>query len=269
MELVVVLVILAALAAIVIPMFPNILRRAHKATDATQTQEVSKLVQSYLAYYNGYPNDWDLLTDNASGAFPDFLPGAKSAAGAFGGFVTVGSLTQNEVNALNAVGITSVQPLATNFASLIPDGDGVAQPTLLPYKTNGIDANRVTIDTSTKFAVINLGQAQTANPSFLETVVSASVNDTVSPATPKFIVLGVGPRNSMVGKVMQDAPTSVPQNPDLTPAKQYARVGAIFMVSGAEVTRSGRARFIAAVAMEDDELELTTKDVVGSYQVGQ
>jgi prepilin-type N-terminal cleavage/methylation domain-containing protein len=269
LELVVVLTVLAALAAIVIPMFPNILRRAHKASDATQTQEMSKLVQTYLAFYNGYPNDWDLLTDNKTTTFPDFLPGAKSTAGAFGGFVSAGNLTAAEIGALNAVGITTVQPLATSFAALIPDGDGIKQPTLLPYLKNGIDANRVAIDTSTIFAVLNLTAAQTANPSFLEAVVSASANDATNPSTPRFVVFGVGPRNSMVGKVMQDAPTSVPQNPDLTPANQYARVGVIFMVSGAEVSRTGRARLIAAVAMEDDELELTTKDTVGYYQVAK
>jgi competence protein ComGC len=270
MELIVVLVVLTALAAIVVPMFPNILRRAHKASDATQTQEMSKLVQTYQALYNGYPNDWDLLTDGTA-AFPDFLPGTVGSP--FGGYVTATTLLPGELDALNAVGINSVQPMAKSFKKLLADGDGIQQPTLMPYAVGDIKLNRISFDktdTTTNFAVLNTSAAQSnTSGAFLAPIIDASVNDPVNPTTPKFVVFGVGPFNSMVGKVMQDAPTSVPQNPDLTPAKQYARVGVIFMVAGAEVSRTGRARFIAAVAMEDDELELTTKDAVGYYQVAQ
>src|SRR5262249_33970927 len=134
MELIVVLTILAALAAIVVPMFPNILRRAHKASDATQSQELAKAVLTYQAMYPPYPNNWDLLTANA-GTFPDFMPGALSATGAFGGMAVPGNLTAAEVAALDAVGINTVQVMAASTAALLPDVDGVPQPTLNPYAT--------------------------------------------------------------------------------------------------------------------------------------
>lgn len=259
MELVVVLSVLAALAAIVIPMFPNLLRRAHKTTDATQTQEISKAVQMYQGMYTSYPDEFDLLTDGTN--FPSYIP---ADGGPFGGFVSAGKLTAAEVAALRRVGISNVHKLATTLANVPP------QPTLDPYEAP-YATSKTPIDTSLNFAILDpntnsLFQAGGSAQSFLANVRAAN---TVGGVEPRFVVFGVGSRCTMVGKVIQDAPTSIPQNKDFTPATLYSRVGVIFMVSGDEVTRSERARFIAAVALEDDELELTEKDIVGYYQVAR
>jgi predicted nucleic acid-binding Zn ribbon protein len=91
---------------------------------------------------------------------------------------------------------------------------------------------------------------------------------TAADPTAKYVVLGIGARTSMVGQTIQDAPTSVPQEASFTPDNTYCRVGVIFKVSGNEVTNAdNRAKFIASVALEDDELESTEKDLVGYYQV--
>ena len=255
MELVVVLAVLVALAAIAIPLFPNLLRRSHKATDATQTSEISKLVQTYQALYTSYPDEFDLLTDGT--AFPSYMP--ADGGKVFGGFVEAGALSTAEVSALGRVGLSNVHVLATNLTSVPP------QPTLDPYEAN-YAASKKPIDTTLKFALIDPNTNTNLPKNFLATVRAANTEAGVEP---RFVVLGVGARSTMVGKVLQDAPTSVPQNKDFTPATMYSRVGVIFMISGAEVTRSERARFIAAVAMEDDELELTEKDIVGYYQVAR
>src|SRR5262249_36083146 len=86
-------------------------------------------------------------------------------------------------------------------------------------------------------------------------------------ATARFVVFGVGQRCSMVGTVIQNAPTSVPQNSGFTPATLYSRVGVVFQVAGVGINTTERARFIASVALEDDELESTEKDIVGYYDV--
>lgn len=251
MELIVVLAILVALAAIAIPMFPNILRRAHKATDATQTQEISKLVQLYQGLYTSYPDEFDMLTDGT--AFPSYIP--ADGGKVFGGFVEAGTLTTDEVAALGRVGISNVHKLATTLSATPP------QPTLDPYEAP-YATTKTAIDTKLKFAVIDPSTNANLPINFLATVRAAN-------PTARFVVFGVGARSTMVGKVIQDAPTSVPQNKDFTPATLYSRVGVVFMVSGEEVVRTERARFIAAVALEDDELELTEKDIVGYYQVAQ
>ncbi len=255
MELVVVLTILAALASILVPLFPNILRRTHKATDATQTSEVSKAVQLYQALFLSYPDNFDLLVDSA-GATPAYLPGATSTAGVFGGFTITGNLTAAELSALQNVGVNFVQPLATDAT---PAG---FQATMYPYSA-AYTANQTTLGTGTTVRLLaSNATIDGFNPAFLAT-------ERATDPTARYIVFGVGARNSMVGQVMQDAPMSAPQKKDFTPATTYSRVGVIFKISGTEVVNSERARFIAAVALEDDELESTEKDVVGYYQVAK
>lgn len=252
LELLVVLTILAALAGIVVPLFPNFLRRAHKAVDATQTSEISKAVQTYQASFLSYPDNFDLLTDGTSTTFPSYLP-AETAGTPFGGFVTNGTLTTNEVKALGQVGITRVQPLLISKPAAT---SSTFHPTLNPYSTaNGVTT---TLTDTTPVAILDKNAVETANPSFLA---AERVND----PTARFVVFGVGNRTSMIGQTIQDAPMSAPQKKQFTPDNTYSRVGVIFKVSGVEVERSERARFIAAVALEDDELESTEKDVVGYY----
>jgi type II secretory pathway pseudopilin PulG len=256
MELVVFMAILTALASILIPLFPNLLRRAHKSVDATQTSEVAKAIQFYQGLYVSYPDNFDLLLDG-TGAFPAYLPfdGVPGTI-PFGQFVKADVLTQSELDALNRVGIKRVQPLATTIA---PNTD--QHPTRFPYPLTTIAANAVNVSTATatKFAVLD----ETKIPArFLE-------NHRNADPTARYVVFGIGPRCSMVGQNMQDAPMSVPQKKDFTPDTTYSRVGVIFKVSGIEVQRTERARFIAAVALEDDELELTEKDIVGFYEVSK
>ncbi len=262
LELVVVLTVLAAVAGILVPMLPNLLRKAHKSVDATQSGELAKALQMYQAQFTSYPDNFDLLTDGS--AFPAYLP---ADGGTFGGFVELKSLTANELKALRRVGVQSVQKLA---ADRTPTG---FHPTRNPYAgTIVTDAISINGDGTTtpavKFAVIDPTNAANssyaailaANPSFLQTVINAD-------PTARYVIFGVGPRCSMVGQVIQDAPMSTPQKKTFTPDNMYSRVGVIFKVSGVEVERSERARFVAAVALEDDELETTEKDVTGFYEV--
>jgi type II secretory pathway pseudopilin PulG len=269
MELVVVMAILAALAAILVPMFPNLLRRAHKVTDTTQTSEVNKALQLYQASFIGYPYDFDMLTDGTG--FPIYLPGASSTVGAFGGFVQATTLTTDELAALDKVGITSVQSLASattssDLTTLMSNGS--FRPTMYPYSSTVTASRLVTSAAGTaskNFAVITAAQLNTiqtsTNSAFMQSQYAAD-------PTARYVVFGVGPRTSMVGQTIQDAPTSVPQEAGFTPANTYCRVGVIFKVSGNEVNNAdNRAKFVAAVALEDDELESTEKDLIGYYEV--
>ena len=241
MELVVVMTVMAAVAAIALPLFPNLLRRAHKVTDATQTSETAKSIQLYQGLTLSYPDGYDLLTDGTD--FPDYLP--ADDGNVFGGFVTTGTLTEDEVKALGRVGIVNVNTMAATAPN---------HPTMDPYDA----AAPVALDDTITVCLLDTATA-TANLS-LKNVIDAD-------PTARFIVFGVGSRCTMVGKTLQDAPTSVPQNAEFTPATLYSRVGVIYKVSGAEVDLTERARFVGCVAMEDDELESTEKDIIGYYEV--
>jgi hypothetical protein len=256
---VVVLTILAAVAGILAPLLPNLLRRAHKATDATQSGELSKTVQMYQASYVSYPDNFDLLTDGTN--FPTYLPNDGSVASTFGGFVEAKSLTAAERAALNRVGVTFVQPLSGTSV-----GVSNFHPTMHPYPNTTLVANQVSV-VSTSAATMNFAVIDPTTNTNLPTQFLEAVR--ASDPTARYVVFGVGPRSAMVGTVMQDAPMSTPQKKTLTPDTNYCRVGVIFKVSGVEVERSERARFIAAVALEDDELESTEKDIVGYYEVAR
>ncbi len=65
-ELVVVMVILMALAAIVLPMFPSMIERAHRASQGTNTREITKAILMYQSMYGNYPDGYDLMTDGTS-----------------------------------------------------------------------------------------------------------------------------------------------------------------------------------------------------------
>src|SRR5262249_5236331 len=154
-------------------------------------------------------------------------------------------ITGAEAAALGRVGITSFQKLITT---------GPVHPTMNPYPTSDPLADRIDLTATANgppggsgptLRFINKTNAIAANPAFLQAAFTAD-------PTAEFLVVGVGPRNTMVSKVMQDAPQSVPQDNSFTPATRYSRVGLIFKVSGTEVAQTERARFIAAVALEDD-----------------
>lgn len=257
LELVVVMGVLAALAAIVVPLLPNLLRRAHKASDATQSSELAKIVQMYQAAYFSYPDNFDLLL-TSDGAFPKYLPTSKD--GVFGGFTTPTALTDVDAKALEALnnaGIKYVRPLAadtTTYAGF--------HPTRYPYD-DVLTAKSTTTELlgSTKVAMLATDKIP-ADSHLLEA-------DRAADPTAKYVVFGVGPGCSMVGQVIQDAPMSVPQNKDLSPDKAYCHFGLIFKVSGKEVSKTERARLVATVALEDDELEATDKDIVGYYNVSR
>ncbi|HZZ70903.1 MAG TPA: type II secretion system protein [Pirellulales bacterium] len=258
-ELVVVLAILAGLASILVPLMPNLLRRAHKATDATQTSELNKAVQLYQAAYYSYPDNYDLLVKTAGG-FPAYVPGATSTAGAFGGYVksvalsTLDSGPVSALDALNNVGINVGQPLADD------DTAPNFHPTRHPYP----DDTSAGISGTTLAASTFVAQLDTTkiDNGLLTNIINAD-------PTATFMVVGVGPRCSMVGNIVQDAPLSVSQKKDFTPDNTYSRVGLVYLVGGKEVGRTERARLVACVALEDDELEPTEKDIVGYYEVSR
>src|SRR5580692_5139456 len=66
MELVVVLMVLVALAGVLVPMLPSMLTRAHVAAHTTNVTELTKVIMEYQALNNGFPDQWDSLTDGGT-----------------------------------------------------------------------------------------------------------------------------------------------------------------------------------------------------------
>ncbi|MGE3804514.1 MAG: hypothetical protein AB7K24_07565, partial [Gemmataceae bacterium] len=210
--------------------------------------------------YLSYPDQWDLMTDGTAAV--GYIPADGGTP--FGGGAYVGALTDDEAAALHRVGIDSghtFQAAATGAALLTAGG----HPTLNPYAAavTAPTAFRDGTGASSGVAVFiidatsNLG----AIPREFQTILARD-------NTARFVVFGVGQRCTMVGRVIQNAPTSVPQNKEFTPSTLYSRTGVVFQVAGVGISgTTERARFIGAVALEDDEIESTEKDLVGYYDV--
>jgi len=77
-ELVVVMTILIALAGLLIPMLPSLLTRAHTSTCSTNMGETCRRSRPTQQLYQGYPSDWDALTDGKT--VVNYLAGGQAVA---------------------------------------------------------------------------------------------------------------------------------------------------------------------------------------------
>ena len=234
-ELIVVLMILIALAGILIPMLPGMLGRAHNSTCATNIGETTRAIITYQQLYSQYPNNWDALGDGtkiidyfANGAA---LPASQGGPGTNpgNGELTALTLTAAEASALTGTGITTVQAMVPTFASAPAGFD----PTFNNYSSTTPATGAVAIKTGTVLA--GLDPANNAN------ALARCITFNLS-TTGRFVVLGVGPRNSMIGKTVQSAPVHFPDQTVINPEYAYMRFCAIFRVSdsavGANITQA-------------------------------
>jgi prepilin-type N-terminal cleavage/methylation domain-containing protein len=228
-ELIVVLVILVGLAAIIIPMLPSMITRTHGAAGATNIGEVAKWVQTFEALNYSYPNSWDaLVKDDGSepkiGADEYFELGAHMEVSATG-------LTAAQANSLSEAGINSVHYFQDDpdHATFSPYASAVTSPTAVAA---GVRLVSLTADGIVKLNLEPTGQ---------------------------YVVLGLGSRNSMIGKTVADAPVHFPDNPDDDPSRFYSRFGVVFKVN------VGRALPVAVVAFHHDGELTTLGDHVAEY----
>jgi Tfp pilus assembly protein PilE len=203
-ELIVVLVVLVGLAGIIVPMLPNMLTRTHATAGATNLQETTKWVQTFEQLYLHYPSGWDALTNGAN--YADFIDGTSSSD------YTTSNLSATEEGALSSAGITAVYTFAGT-----PRPTGWS-PTFNPY------------DTGTPTAVNGSGKITFV---LLDTPGMVKMGlDT----TGKYVVLGLGKKNEMVGKTVAEPPVMFSDDPGSSAADKYQRVGVVFKIGGASGT---------------------------------
>lgn len=220
-ELVVVMAILVALAGILVPMLPKMLKRAHGASSATSTSELSKSIQTYHSLYFAYPDNYDSLTA-ADGTLNTYVPGG----------LTPVALTADTLASLNDAGIMSVR-------RMVASAGGDWSPTFYPY---GNDSS-----------VFPVADALTATDSLasLSPAVAAQQFGASADVDCTYVVFGVGSFTSMQGKVLQDAPIHFGEGANDSPGAVYARFGVVFQVTDAEGEALEKAQFIGAGAFHD------------------
>jgi type II secretory pathway pseudopilin PulG len=277
MELLVVLLILMALVAIVVPLFPSLIERAHRASQGTNTSEVTKAIQLYQSTNGVYPDGYDLMTDGTtminympSVSTPSTMILSGDTANSFtnylgftypvGGYVSAGPLTAGGLAALNGAGIVTeyaLLPDATTAATSYAGGLGWT-PTFNPYQGDAPTLGATTLSKSTAVIYVN-GSG----------VLAAGLGNqaTVSGSQTQFVMFGLGRRCSAIGTVLANAPNNFPndavhENPDLV----YERFGLIFQLEDAKGNALPSAIFLGAVAIESNLLLGTDKIEESYYQ---
>jgi type II secretory pathway pseudopilin PulG len=263
MELIVVLMILVALAGLVVPLFPGMLTQAHTSTCSTNIAETSKAIMMYQAAKSAYPNNFDLMSDGATGIIPYFpagsmLPAQYGGPGTLatmgGGQITQSNLTTAELSALNQSGIFSGQAM-----SLTPN-----DPTFDYYlggSTGLPSLNAVQITAKTPLAFLDPVTGGPGSPAYNR------CNQLGLPVTARYLVLGVGPRNDMIGATMLSAPVHFGDTPALSPEFGYERLSAFFKVSDTAVTNFTIARFMFAAPIHDDGVGSINDELQNWYQL--
>jgi len=279
MELVVVMAILIALASILVPLFPSMIERAHKASEATNTSELTKAVQLYQAINGNYPDGFDLLTDgtqlvnflpSAGAASPVLFTGDTMNAGTtnvigfnypMGGYVSAGPLTTGGATALATAGIVNLYPLASGGSQTTPPtytGTMGWTPTFNPYASDTPTPLTTTGTTLPTVAYVNASGVLRAN------MATPSI---VSGSPTQFVLFGVGRYSSMVGTVIASAPNLFPNDAiHENPAQVYERFGVIFQLEDAQKNPLPYAIFLGACSIESDGLESADKDLEGYYK---
>jgi prepilin-type N-terminal cleavage/methylation domain-containing protein len=230
-ELLIVLMILVALASIIIPMLPSMLTRAHVAAHTTNVTETAKLIAEYQAINNSYPDNWDALTDGTN--LVTYLPGGAldpqtpPPGGQAAGQLTAGQPTANEVNALQSAGIGKVHLMVPTPATAPWDGNPF-DPTFDYYSAAPSAAGGTAITTGTTLAFLDPQN----NPAAMTLL---TTNYPGWSTTARYVVLGLGPRSDLIGKMAVTSPVHFGDTPSIFPENGYGRYCGIFKVSDTTV----------------------------------
>lgn len=252
-ELLVVVAILVILAGLILPKLDKVQLKANKGVAASNIHDVSRYIQTYRVMHNFYPDRWDSLMDTGSSLWtaanidsPGLEPqlvGGPIPASPRKLVVTTTGLTNGEVRSLSRLGIGTMLDLDSTSTSIPGSRFAIERP----------------IAQGQQFATINVADgdgSDLVDYIYPQNKVKSTANPTGTPgAIPsgkRLLVVGVGPRNTMIGDVVQDAPFY--SNTD--PAKYYHRFLAVF-----EISDSGsRAELKAVVGADADRLDEEIND---------
>jgi prepilin-type N-terminal cleavage/methylation domain-containing protein len=226
-ELLIVVGILVVLAGMVLPNLDLFKQKANKGASASNMADLSRTIQQYYAQFAAYPDYWDSLMDNTGTAFwaatydvnHNLLPGLDSelTGGPVPGSPTKLTLTTisstGYLRSLTRMGIANVLDMGATSTTEFPTDRFITQRTL------ALNAKVATInpaDDDGKAIIAHLYPHST----------DGSGNPIV-PAGKILVVMGIGPKNTMMGTTVQE----IPVYPNRDATQEYARFLAVFEAS--------------------------------------
>ena len=180
-ELLLVMTILIGLAGVLVPVFSNVIGQTHASSSSANIEGVVRQMENHRATFGLYPNDADLLLDDA----------ATEAIVPFGGTVaatelTTAAITDRIGDALNDAGITNV----------------IRHPETPPAEENQ------TVFTGTAEAV-DAGAATPTPANFVVLGADAITRlglEAIGTDVEQYVVLGLGNNSAAVGRSMAASP---------------------------------------------------------------
>lgn len=223
-ELTVVLMILVALAGILVPTLSGYVERSHASASSTNIGEINKFVQLYQTkYLKGWGTGYDSLLTPAN----TFYPGLSSELSS--GLLTINTLNTLQATSLSDGGITEI----ANMVATVPTGGSAT------FNANTeLPVAEFTTIAPTTMSVCFLDDAQVRKAFGLS---QSQVNSEA------YVVFGLGQRNSLIGKVMADAPLHFDQ---ADPKDVYSRFLVVFAIPESAATVGFKARFVGALGAE-------------------
>lgn len=247
LELIVVLAILVAIAGLAVTKLDVLQLKAEKASAALDMRNISRMIQTFRATTNFYPDRWDSLVvtgtrslqvPGAPGSGQGGLdPGLVGTTGAGKLILSTDSLTANQARSLSRLGITTVYDHVGSTATPYSDGFTVENP---------IDG------TDDVFATIN--PANAAGQRILNTIyptppsAANPAGNAVVPADRVLVVFGLGKWTTIVGSNLQSAVLTEPPIYPYSNELYYNRYLAVFEA----YNNGGRCRLVAVLGADGD-----------------
>ena len=226
-ELVIVVGILVILAGLALPNLDVFKQKANKAAAAADMADLSRVIQQFYAQYTAYPDRWDSLMDKTGTSLwaasydtnHNLLPGLDSelTGGPIPGsptkLTTTTITSDGYLRSLTRMGITTVLDAGTASTSDLPTDCFITSRAL---------ANGATVAT--------INPADDDGKAIIAHLYPQSTDSSGVPIVPTgkmLLVMGIGPKNTMMGTSMQE----IPIYPNRDATLEYDRLLAVFEAS--------------------------------------
>lgn len=223
-ELSVVLLVMVGLAGVAVPYVAGMADKAHDSTTGSTISQLNQSIASFRGNHNALPDRLETLVDDAGDLYGKLMSEENYSGKTFG---EPAALSDAAVVSLKKAGLTTV---LNNNANSTNATFG---------STDGTVVNVATTVKVAPVAPLTWSQAKPVKgvAEHLAYALGGNVNqyldndvDTGATGCYKYIGLGIGDNNEMIGSSMQSAPILFMSNGDMNPEKKYARFIAIMKV---------------------------------------
>jgi len=259
LELLIVVSILGLLALVAIPKLIEVYEKSRSGVQSYSLADVSRMMENHYGAYGKYPDGLDSLLNESDLGSLYATSGTQRLHTNLRSMATVHTLTAGQRSSLSLAGLGHV------FAH---------DDTVTPYSDSGTMRHHFGADGSTGHdGTSNVGKAvrlDASNSVALAILRDFNLNSNQSATTDTafyttnnvFLLFGVGPRNTMVGRTNQTAAIFE----SATPASNYSRAIAIFMVPAVDPTTTvpKPARFVGVIGPDGRSVKDSINDYNGN-----